>query len=127
MSYRLNLPTADEAQTLTNGRRLAGRYLTTSPALPEGRPIVAIDLGGGRAWSAAVAIWQSGRVDAIALAPGIPDLAEQERRDTAARGVYQRLFEDGTLRTAEGLQVQPPAMLWEFSNRTLGNPGKRRL
>ena len=36
----------------------------------RGRPIVAIDLGGGRAWSAATAIWQSGRVEAVAIAPG---------------------------------------------------------
>ena len=50
-----------------------------------GCPIVGIDLGGGRAWSAAVAVWRSGRVEAIALAPGVPSITDQERRDSGAR------------------------------------------
>ena len=61
-------------------------------------------------------------MDAIALAPGIPDLDAQEKRDTAPSGAYQRLYEDGTLRTAGGLQVQPPAMLWEFITERWGIP-----
>ena len=122
MSYRLNLPTADESQTLLTVDDWKLATSRTSPALPEGRPIVAVDLGGGRAWSAAVAIWQSGRVDAIALAPGIPDLAEQERRDTAPSGVYRALYEKGLLRVADGLRVQPPAMLWEFLVSRWGCP-----
>ena len=38
----------------------------------EGRPVVGVDLGGGRAWSAATACYPSGRTEAIAVAPGIP-------------------------------------------------------
>ena len=71
LSYRLNLPSADEATmllTVDDFERMAERDV----AEPAGRPIVAIDLGGGRAWSAATAIWQSGRIEAIAVAPGIP-------------------------------------------------------
>ena len=113
LSYRLNLPTADESQVL-----LTVEDWTTAenrePPEPDGKPIVAVDLGGGRAWSAAVAVWQSGRVDAVALAPGVPNLSAQERRDTAPSGVYQKLYENGSLRVAEGLQVQPPGQLWEF-------------
>ena len=45
---------------------------------PAGKPIVALDLGAGRAWSAAVGVWESGRVEALAVAPGIPSLADQE-------------------------------------------------
>ena len=77
----------------------------------QGRPVVGIDLGGGRAWSAAAAIWRSGRVECLAVAPGIPSLAEQEQRDQAPRGVYQALVDAGSLRIATGLRVQPPAAL----------------
>ena len=45
----------------------------------------AIDLGGGRAWSAAVAVWPGGRIEALAVAPGTPSLADQERRDRVPR------------------------------------------
>ena len=55
----------------------------------DGRPIVGIDLGAGRAWSAAVAIWRSGRVEALAVAPGVPSLEAQERRDRVTVGNAQ--------------------------------------
>ena len=82
------------------------------PVLPRvGRPIVGVDLGGGRAWSAAVALWRSGRVEAIAVAPGIPGLEEQEKRDRVPPGLYRKLAQSGALSVAEGLRVQPPAEL----------------
>ena len=77
----------------------------------KGRPVVAYDLGGGRAWSAGVAIWRSGRIEALAVAPGIPSLAEQEQRDRVPSGTYRALAEGGALRVAAGLRVQPPAEL----------------
>ena len=55
-----------------------------------GRPAVGIDLGGGRAWSAAVGLWENGRMEAIAVAPGIPSLEEQEKRDRVPSGTYRR-------------------------------------
>ena len=80
LSYRLNVPTQDENTALltVDDWKLAE---ARPVGLPAGRPIVGVDLGGGRAWSAAVAIWESGRMEAIACAPGIPDLDAQERRD----------------------------------------------
>ena len=104
-SYRLNLPTADESTALVapdDWQRTLARPL----AEPTGRPIVAIDLGGGRAFSAAVAIWKTGRVDAVAVAPGIPDVAAQERRDRVPRGLYERMIRDGVLTTSVGKRVQ---------------------
>ena len=86
------------------------------------RPIVAIDLGGGRSWSAAVAIWQSGRIEAMAVAPGIPSLADQERRDLVPSGMYQELYDAGILDIAEGLRVQPPAQLWDAIVERWGIP-----
>ena len=71
----------------------------------EGRPVVGLDLGGGRAWSAAVALWPSGRVEALAVAPGTPDVGAQERRDRVPAGTYRRLFEAGTVTTDGDLRV----------------------
>ena len=110
LSYRMNLPTGDETSmllTVDDWERVCAR-----PVPPrQGRPVVGVDLGGGRAWSAAVAVWLSGRVEAMACAPGIPSLDEQEKRDRAPRGVYRVLAQSGALSVAEGLRVQPPAQL----------------
>ena len=88
----------------------------------EGRPIVGVDLGGGRAWSAAVALYANGRVEARAVAPGLPDLDEQERRDRVPPGTYAKLYDMGQLEIAEGLRVQPPAALWDMIRTAWGKP-----
>ena len=111
LSYRLNVPTADESEmllTVDDFQRMADRETPDR----QGRPIVAVDLGGGRAWSAAVAIWQGGRVEALAVAPGIPSIEDQEKRDRVASGTYRSLVDRGLLEVSEGLRVQPPARLW---------------
>ena len=98
LSYRLNRPTADEAEvllTVPDWKRVCAREVL--PA--DGRPLVGVDLGGGRAWSAAVAGWRSGRIEAVAVAPGTPGLAEQERRDRVPRGTYTKLADTGVLVT----------------------------
>ena len=121
LSYRLNLPNADEATmllTVDDFERMASREV----AERSGRPIVAIDLGGGRAWSAATAIWRSGRIEAMAIAPGIPGIEEQEDRDQVPRGTYVRLLETGRLRMAHGLRVQPPAALMAAITEAWGEP-----
>ena len=92
--------------------------------VPErvGRPIVGVDLGGGRAWSAACAVYSNGRVEARAVAPGIPDLGEQERRDRVPAGTYSKLYELGQLEVAENLRVQKPEQLWDLIRSTWGRP-----
>ena len=119
LSYRLNLPSADEATMLLS---VSDFELMAAREVPAraGRPIVAVDLGGGRAWSAATAIWESGRVEALAVAPGIPGIADQEDRDSVARGTYGRLLDTGRLRLAHGLRVQPPAALFEAITQEWG-------
>ena len=121
LSYRLNVPSTDESKMLLE---VADWELMTARTVPErrGSPIVGIDLGGGRAWSSAVAVWENGRVEALALAPGIPDIASQEKRDRVPAGLYQRLVTEGTLTVAEGLRVQPPALLWELIRGAWGIP-----
>ena len=76
-----------------------------------GRPIVGIDLGAERSWSAAWCLWPNGRSECYALCPGIPDLAERERADAMPRGLYGRLVADGVLLVDEGLRVSRPAVL----------------
>ena len=121
LTYRLNRPSGDESEvllTVTDWARVIGR------AVPErqGRPIVGVDLGGGRSWSAAVAVFPNGRVECKAVAPGIPDLEEQERRDRQPAGTYSKLFNAGQLDVAEGLRVQKPEQLWDLIRETWGKP-----
>lgn len=110
LSYRLNVPTADESTcllTVEDWESVCGR-----PVPPRaGRPLVGIDLGGGRAWSAAVALWRSGRCEAVAVCPGVPSIHEQERRDRVPAGTYQRLVSAGVLRVATGRRVPDVADL----------------
>ena len=112
LSYRLNVPTGDESQMLlavSDWQRVEAR------PVPEraGRPVVGVDLGGGRAWSAAVAIWRNGRIEAVAVAPGVPDIDAQERRDRVPRGTYAALLDTGALTVAAGKRVPPVSALAE--------------
>ena len=121
LSYRLNLPSADESLvllTVDDWDLIEGREVPE----PQGSPVVGIDLGAGRAWSCAVGIWPSGRCEALAVAPGIPDLGAQETRDRVPAGTYQRLFDRGQLDVSEGLQVQPVAQVWQAIMSRWGKP-----
>ena len=121
LSYRLNLPTADESTMLLSVDDYE-RMTERDVAERGGRPIVAVDLGGGRSWSAATAIWLSGRIEALAIAPGMPTIEAQERRDQVEAGTYGRLLETGRLRLAHGLRVQPPAALMAAITEAWGQP-----
>ena len=103
-SYRLNIPSADEVSVLLTVDEFK-RVLDREVPPRVGRPVVGIDCGAGRAWSAAVAIWPNGRTEVIALAPGTPSLTAQEARDRAPRGAYARLAADGVLRSDGDLRV----------------------
>ncbi len=110
LSTRLNLPSEDPSSvllTVDDWKRTLARPVPAA----DGRPIVAVDLGGGRAWSAAVALWRNGRTECIAVAPGLPSLDAQEARDLVPRGEYARL--SGPLTVDEGRRVPRVAALWE--------------
>ena len=103
-TYRLNCPQRPARSvllTVSEWMRVEARAV---PA-PAGRPIAGIDTGSSRAWSTAAILWPSGRLDAICIAPGLPDLAEQERRDGKRRGMYQRLADAGLLTVDEGRRM----------------------
>ena len=80
--------------------------------------------GGGRAWSAATAIWPNGRTEAKAVAPGIPSLEEQEKRDRVPAGTYGKLYDAGQLEIAHGLRVPPVSLLWEMIRGAWGRPSR---
>ena len=123
LSYRLNLPTADESVvllTVPDWKRLLKRKVPPR----SGRPIVGVDLGGGRAWSAAVAVWKTGRVEALALAPGLPPVRAQEKRDRVPRGTYSRLVDAGVLVASEGRRVPPVSDLWSAIRFRFGRPAR---
>ena len=121
LSYRLNVPTADESEVLLTVEDYEAMAARPLPGR-QGRPIVAVDMGGGRSWSAAVAAWRGGRVETLAVAPGLPGLDEQERRDRVPVGTYTRLAARGVLSVAKGLRVQPPADLWRLIMERWGVP-----
>ena len=110
LSFRLNLPAADEARVLLTTRDYQ-RIVSRPVPGAEGRPLVGVDLGSGRAWSSAVAVYHNGRVECIAIAPGVPSIEKQERRDDVPVGTYARLVAEGSLHVAEGLQVPPAKLL----------------
>lgn len=111
-SYRLNTPERDESKVVLT---TADWDAVCERPVPErdGKPIVGIDLGQGRAWSAAVAVWPNLRTEAFAVAPGIPDLSQQERRDRVDRGEYTELHDAGLLEMAKGLHIPPASQIVE--------------
>ena len=121
LSYRLNCPSKDDSEMLLSVDDFQAMVQRDLPAQIN-QPIVAVDLGGGRAWSAAVAVWEGGRVEALALAPGLPNIDAQEKRDRVAAGTYQALADAGLLTLADGLRVQKPAQLWDAIRERWGTP-----
>ena len=122
LSYRLNVPSGDESSvllTVADWEHVVARDVPP----PFGRPVVGIDLGGGRAWSAAVALWPNGRCEALADFAGHPGtLSEQEKRDRVPPGTYGVLAQSGALSLADGLRVPPPRLLWERVRDAWGHP-----
>ena len=114
LSARMNLPTRDETDvlmTVEDWEALCAREVAERGA---GAPIVGIDMGGRRAWSAAVAVWPDTlRVEAFAVMGGEETVADRERGDLVPRSTYQRLIEGGSLLVADGRRIPPVSMLIE--------------
>ena len=119
--YRLNLPgdpvDSQPLVTTTEWARVCARPVPEC----EGQPVIGVDLGGSRSWSAAAALWPSGRIEAWALAPGVPSLADQEREDQVPACAYLELVRSGGLAVDEGRAVPDVERLlsriWSWSPR----------
>ena len=121
LSYRLNVPTGDESTvllTVEDYQTMVKRHVPER----EGKPLVAVDLGSSRAFSAAVSLWRNGRVECRALAPGIPSIEDQEIRDRVPPGTYAKLKAQGVLIQAEGLRVPPASQLVSLITSEWGTP-----
>ena len=122
LSYRLNVPTGDESTmllTVEDWKRVCTRVVPPR----EGQPIVGVDLGAGRAWSAAVAMWRNGRSEAIAVAPGIPALAAQENRDRVPAGTYRMLAAPWCVACGRGVAGAAAGGSDQRHTSSMGNAG----
>ena len=106
LRYRMNInsPEVTHAQPLISEGEW-GRVVSRPVPACEGKPIIGVDLGGNRSWSAAAALWPNGRIESFAVAPGIPSLAEQERQDQVPDSTYTDLVRSGGLTVDEGNHV----------------------
>ena len=118
LSYRLNLPTRNQQEvllTVADWERVLERPVPER----EGRSVVGLDFGSSRAWSSAVAVYENGRCEALAIAPGIPSLGDQEERDRVSPATYTRLVERGRLRVDGDRRVVRVSALidemWKFN------------
>ena len=122
ISYRLNMPSMDESEcllTVEDWEHVCARPVPER----EGRSVCGVDMGSSRSWSSAVAVFESGRVEAVAIAPGLPSIGDQEKRDRVPPGSYQRLIERGHLHVDAGRRVvRVEALLdkiWEWNPGTI--------
>ena len=121
--YRLNIPGEPvDTQPLVTSSEWARVCARPIPAC-EGHPTIGVDLGGSRSWSAACAVWPSGRVESWALAPGVPSLSEQEREDQLPEGAYVELVRSGGLAVDDGHAVPDIGLLlsriWDWEPTVL--------
>ena len=104
LSYRLNIPSQELTETLLSPEDWHA-VVKRPPLGPEGTPVVGVDLGGSRAWSAAVAIYENGFIEAVALTAGVPSIEKQEERDRIERGTYKGLADKCLLLVDSGRKV----------------------
>ena len=109
-AYRLNRLVETRSEMLC--RVEDWQAVESRPVPPrEGKPIVGLDLGAHRSWSAVWCLWPNGRSECYALCGGIPDLAAREKQDAVPKGLYQKLYEEGTLLIDADVRVARPQAL----------------
>ena len=120
-ALRLNQGTSDTAVAVLIEAEAWARLEVD--ILPEARgPVVwGVDLSGGAAMAAVAAYWPTtGRLEAIAAFPELPDLAERSRTDGAD---YARMHRDGDLLIL-GRRVVPVADLIDVAIDRWGTPAR---
>lgn len=105
LALALNLGVSDVAESLLIGPDAWARV--EADALPgrAGPYVLGLDLGGSGAMTAGAAFWPvTGRLEALAVVGGIPDLRERGRRDNVA-GLYVSMAKAGELVVQPGRRV----------------------
>ena len=104
-AYDLNIPGSAKAQMVV----MIPDYLAcVVDILPprEGPAVLALDLGGASAFTAAACYWRSGRCEVYAGIGGIPDLGARGQGDGVG-GLYQRMHDAQELWLYEGQRETP--------------------
>ncbi len=118
-ALRLNMGTADVVEALLLPAETWARIEGEAEAV--GPMILGLDLGGGVAQSAAAAYWPAtGRLDAFAVFPAIPDLADRGMADGVG-GLYVQCAERGEI-VLGGSRVSDIPTLLETALDRWGNP-----
>ena len=114
-ALRLNMGVSDVPQSLLLPADTWAR--AEGEALPVGPFIVGIDLGGSYAQSAAAAYWPlTGRLDAVAVFPAIPDLTERGLFDGVGP-LYTECARRGELLVAGQRVAHIPTLLEQVLSR----------
>ena len=104
-SLRLNMGTPDTAESLLISPAAWARCETDTLPPADGGYALGIDLGSGAAMSGAAAYHpQTGRLDALAVFGGVPDLHERGRADRVG-DLYVRMAAGGELLTQPDRRV----------------------
>ena len=115
LAYRLNVPVVGDPEAepvlpLEDWEAVKAR----SVAERSGPCVVGIDAGGSTSFSAAAGYWpESGRLELVALMPGIPSVDAQADRDDADASAYERLVASGSLLVADGFVQVPLRLLFD--------------
>ena len=96
----------------------------TARAVPErvGRPIVGVDLGGGRAWAPPSLCGHPAELKRGPLLLVSLTWWNKSGEIVSPRELTQNCMTWASLEIAEGLRVQPPAQLWDMIRETWGRP-----
>ena len=115
-ALRLNQGVSDiETATLLDAATWAR---IEAPDLPDagGDYVLGMDLGDGAAMSAAAGYWPSGRLEAVAAFPAVPDLRERGLRDGVG-ALYMDMAQRDELIVTPGRAVDVGALLHEALDR----------
>ena len=117
-AYRLNQGTSDVARSVLLDAAAWQRAsaLPEPETTPRGGYVLGIDLGTSAAMSAAAAYHRDGRLEAVAVLPETPTLAERGLSDGVGR-LYVRMHERGELVLAGRRVSDVPSLLAEVLAR----------
>ena len=111
-ALRLNQGTSDVLQSvLVDAADWVRAQQLPEPA-PRGGYVLGVDLGQNAAMSAAAAYFEDGRLDAVAVFPELPTLAERGLSDGVG-GLYSRMADRGELVQAGRRVSSVPSLLSE--------------
>ena len=116
-ALRLNMGVADIETAMLLDAATWQRIETPDMPQAGGEYTLALDLGDGAAMSAAAGYWpQTGRLEALAAFPAVPDLAERGLRDGVGR-LYRDMATRGELIVTPGRAVSVESLLLEALDR----------